>query len=234
MRPAVDALSPWFRVLTFSLAAGDVDGAVAQTLEALDAAGVERAVILGVSFGGVVALRFAAAHPDRTAALVLASTPGPEWHLSRRHEWYARHPWLAGPLFLVETPLRLYPEVTTAMPAYGDRVRLALHAFRTLLEAPVSFAGIAGRARAIEREDRTAAAARVAAPTLVVTGEPALDHIVPASGTSAYAERIRGATHVTLARTGHLGCVTRPVEFAAAIRDFLARAETRDRQHAAS
>jgi len=234
MRATVDALSPWFRVLTFSVRGGGVDAAVAQTLEALDAAGGERAVILGVSFGGIVALRFAALHQERTAALVLASTPGPDWHLSRRHEWYARHPWLAGPLFLIETPLRLRREVRTALPSRRDRWRLSLRAARTLVAAPVSFTRIAARARAIERADRAADAARVRAPTLVVTGEPGLDHIVPVDGASAYAAMIRGATHVILSRTGHLGCVTRPGEFAATVRDFVAGADTRDRQHAAS
>ena len=42
----------------------------------LDAAGSDRAVAIGVSFGARVALDLAAAHPERVAALVLASGPG--------------------------------------------------------------------------------------------------------------------------------------------------------------
>jgi pimeloyl-ACP methyl ester carboxylesterase len=42
----------------------------------LDALGIERAIILGNSIGGAVAIRFAAAHPDRVRALVLANPGG--------------------------------------------------------------------------------------------------------------------------------------------------------------
>ena len=55
----------------------------ADQLEAvLDARGLSSAIVCGVSFGGLIALRFAARHPDRTLALVLVSTPGPGWHLN--------------------------------------------------------------------------------------------------------------------------------------------------------
>ncbi|MGH7635266.1 MAG: alpha/beta fold hydrolase, partial [Gemmatimonadaceae bacterium] len=62
--------------------------------------------------------------------------------------------------------------------------------------------------------------ARISAPTLVVTGEPALDHVVPAAGSSEYGRLIRNARTVVRARTGHLGSVTRPDEFAALVAEF--------------
>jgi pimeloyl-ACP methyl ester carboxylesterase len=43
----------------------------------LDREGVERAVVLGFSWGGGVALALARRHPDRVAALVLAASIGP-------------------------------------------------------------------------------------------------------------------------------------------------------------
>lgn len=42
----------------------------------LDVAGVERAVVVGNSIGGAVAIRYAAAHPDRVRGLVLANPGG--------------------------------------------------------------------------------------------------------------------------------------------------------------
>src|SRR5258707_59240 len=95
-RPTVEALARSHRVLTFSLcdepgwqapaaSASGLDRFVAQVDAALDDRGVTRAVICGVSFGGVVALRFAARHPDRVSALIVASTPGPGWHLKESH-----------------------------------------------------------------------------------------------------------------------------------------------------
>ena len=41
---------------------------------------------------GLVALRFAATRADRTAALVMVSTPGPHWHLRPRHECVCPRP----------------------------------------------------------------------------------------------------------------------------------------------
>ena len=110
MRPAVEALAASFRVITFSLQGADLDGLVQQAAAALDRAQVERATICGVSFGGLVALRFAARQPARCAALVLASTPLPSLQLRRRHQIYLKAPWIFGPVFLAESPLRLRPE----------------------------------------------------------------------------------------------------------------------------
>ena len=101
--PAIDALARSFRVMTYSLPdtpgwgrEGDaeraLDSLVEQLRSALEAARLERAAICGISFGGMVAVRFAARHPDATSALVLVSTPGPLWRPSPRHALYARWP----------------------------------------------------------------------------------------------------------------------------------------------
>jgi pimeloyl-ACP methyl ester carboxylesterase len=68
--------------------------------------------------------------------------------------------------------------------------------------------------------DRADDCAHVTAPTLVVTGERALDHVVPVDGSIGYVSRIRGARGVVLEQTGHLGSITRPADFAEIVRDF--------------
>src|SRR5581483_10853282 len=100
---------------------------------AMDEAAVERAVICGVSFGGAVALKFAARQPERTIALVLASTPAPGWHLKKRHVVYTRLPWLFGPLFLAETPLRMRAEIAAALPDPRARRAFKTGVLRTAL-----------------------------------------------------------------------------------------------------
>ena len=231
---AAQALSAGFRVLTYPLAdeprSGFVfdrtlgfENYVQQVVGALDQTGIERAVICGVSYGGLIALRFAAAHPDRTRCLVLASTPGPGWHLRRRHEIYARVPYLLGPLFLAETPWRLRREMAAAFPQTGRRWRFAASQLRTLTRAPLSLGRMAARARMISTLDTAGDCAQVTAPTLVITGERALDHVVPVDGSTDYLSSIRGARGVTLERTGHLGSITRPEAFASAVRDFAER-----------
>src|SRR5262249_45915327 len=154
-----------------------MDVFAAQVESALDRLDVSRAAIVGVSFGGLVALRFAAVRPQRTSALVMISAPGPQWHLRTRHEWYARLPWIFGPVFLAETPFRLRREVLTALPNRLERRAYLRTQLRTMAEAPVSFGRMAARARLIGRYDRTADCARVAAPTLVLQGDDALDHV---------------------------------------------------------
>jgi len=232
MRRTVDALAAFSRVITFPLcdepAAGcrfieerGLDNYVDQVVRALDERHLPTAVLCGVSFGGIVALRCAARHPARVSALVVVSAPGPGWHLKPRHEIYTRVPWLFGPFFLAETPWRLRRELKMALPALSDRLGLALEQLWTLATAPVSVSRMAQRARLIASFRAEAACALITTPTLIVHGEPALDHVVEVEGTSRYASLIAGSHSVLLTGTGHLGSITRPLPFAATIRDFV-------------
>ena len=212
IRPAVDALAASFRVLTMSLGPectieSDVDRIVA----ALDERRIDRAIVCGISFGGLVALRFAATHPTRTAALVLASSSGPGATLRPRHRLYVRWPHLFAPFFLIETPFRLRHELRWSL-------------LRAALSAPrVSFSKIARRAQLIEQTDIAGDCRRVSAPTLVITGEPDRDHVVPVDDTERYMSAIPAAEHVVLTGTGHLGSITHPGAFAVVIRSFVSR-----------
>jgi pimeloyl-ACP methyl ester carboxylesterase len=58
-------------------------------------------------------------------------------------------------------------------------------------------------------------------PTLVISGEPALDRVVPVESTRQYATKIRGAKYVMIERTGHIGLMTRPEDFARTVSDFV-------------
>jgi pimeloyl-ACP methyl ester carboxylesterase len=235
-RPAVEALARSFRVLTFPLCGErscglgfdprlGLDNYVAQVVATLDARRIDRAVICGVSFGGLAAVRFVAVHPERTAALVLASTPGPTWRLRKRHQIYARMPWLFGPLFLAESPFRLRRELAAAFPRPVDRFRFVMQQLRTLVTAPISLGRMALRARLISTIDLVDDCRRINAPTLVITGESDLDYVVPVQGGSEYTRLIPGARSAVLERTGHLGLIARPREFARVVEQFLAAAE---------
>jgi 3-oxoadipate enol-lactonase len=232
MRPAIEALERSFRIITFALAGErksrrpfdrkrGLDNFVDQIDEALDQRGLKAAVICGVSFGGVVALRYAAERPARTLALVLVSTPGPDFHLRARHRFYARLPWLFGPAFLAEIPVRVAPEIERALPAAGARLRFSWRQMRTFFRAPMSVSRMAERGALIESTSRQQDCARVSAPTLVVAGEPSLDRIVPADATAAYVQMIAGARSARIDDSGHLGYITRPAAFRAIVEEFL-------------
>ena len=227
-RGIVDALASFYRVITFSLcderlsqAEPRIDVFAEQITRALDRLDIEQAAVVGVSFGGLVALRFAATRAERTSALVMISAPGPQWHLRPRHERYARLPWLFGPVFLVEAPFRLGREVRAALPGWPARLKYLANQLTTLVSAPASVSRMASRARLIAPYDRVADCARVTAPTLVVQGDESLDHVTGSGGTAEYSRLITGARLVRMPDTGHLGSVTQPRRCADLVRRFL-------------
>src|SRR5207244_2176801 len=89
-----------------------------------------------------------------------------------------------------------------------------------LLTSRISFASMARRAKLIESTDIAADCTRIAAPTLVVTGEPRFDNVVPVENTLGYLRAIRGSRHAVLEGTGHLGAITCASEFANVVRAF--------------
>ena len=241
MLPAIDALAKRCRVITFSLADEPTSGAtfddrqgfwnyVNQVREVLDTVGLPRAAICGVSYGGLVAAAFAARHPDRTSCLLLVSAVAPSWKPDGRLKFYLRAPRLLTPVFMVSA-LRLYKEIALANPGAVPSVRMGTaHAWRALTHM-FSPSRMARRARLVESIDLGAELLRVVAPTLVVTGEPELDRVVPVATTLQYAQIWPHALVATLARTGHLGLTTRPTEFASLIVPFAEDADvTRTRR----
>jgi 3-oxoadipate enol-lactonase len=235
MAPAVDALSERCRVVTYSLCGEPgsgraldpvlgFDSLTRQLEETLDRVGIERAVLCGISFGGLVGLRFAAERPERTAGLALVSTPGPSWRADARVRRHVRWPRLLAPWFVVTSPLRLIPEITAA---FGRRAQAAAFFVRhsaRVAAAPLAPTRTAARVRMLMALNAAADCVKVGAPTLVVTGEPALDRVVPANGTCEYIRAIPGAEHVLFERTGHIGLVTRPGRFAEIIAAFAEKA----------
>jgi pimeloyl-ACP methyl ester carboxylesterase len=234
-QPTIDALARHFRVVAFSLCdepsarcpfdrSQAIDSYVSQIDGAIERTGAPRAILCGVSFGGLLALRVAATRPDRVSSLVVASAPGPGWHLRPKHEMYARLPWLFGPLFLAESPWRLRHEIRAALPDARSRWAFRLSVARTLVSAPISMSRMAARARLIAAFEIERDCARITAPALVVTGEPHLDRVVTVATTTEIARRIHGATAIVLERSGHAGTITRPEAFAEIVRRFVAGA----------
>lgn len=232
MRPTIDALSAVGRVVSFSLAGEPgadrpfdrtvgFDEFLSQIDEVLDRSAIERATLCGVSFGGLIAMRYAARRPNRVESLILVSTPSPDWHMDNRIRRYCRRPRLSAPLFALEASLRFLREMTATFDTRNDRVRwIARHA-RTVLSAPMSPVRAAQRAMLADAEDFVTDCHQVRCPTLVVTGDPRLDRVVPIVQTLRYAGLIEGARVARLDQTGHLGTVTRPERFAEVVRGFL-------------
>jgi 3-oxoadipate enol-lactonase len=231
MRAAVRALAGRFTVITFSLPgsfAGAaalrplIDAQVEWVAAAMDRAGARRALVCGVSYGGLLALRLASRSPGRASGLVLVSTPGPGWRPDERARRYAGAPWRSAPAFFFGARDRLWTEIRAARPATGERWRTLATYLGDVIAHPPSPSAMARRVHALDGCDFAADARAVAVPTLVITGEPALDLVVPVAGTREYVRLIPGARAVTLENTGHIGLVTRAGAFADVIDRFAA------------
>ena len=231
MGPAVDALSQHHRVITFSLCdertspfpcdpARAFENYVSQVALALERAKVERAVIAGVSFGGLIAAEFAARNPDRVTGLVLASALHASWQPNKEQQRFLDAPTLMSPLFIATAPTRMRPEMVAAMPAFGARLRFTLSSGARAVMSPTSPARMARRI-AWAKSHHFADVHRVTAPTLVVTGEERHDRVVPVDVTRRYLADIDAAEHVVLERTGHIGILTRPAAFAKVVERFM-------------
>jgi pimeloyl-ACP methyl ester carboxylesterase len=173
-----------------------------------------------VSFGGLVAARYAAHHPERVGALVLVSSPSPRWGIDDRSLSYLRRPLLSAPAFAIRGVSRLLPEVIAARPDWWSRFRCLVGHVGRVTRFPPSPRHMAAWVHAWQALDIAADCRRIAAPTLVITGEADLDQVVPQASTLDYLALIPGARSVKLANTGHIGLVTRPEAFAALVGEF--------------
>jgi pimeloyl-ACP methyl ester carboxylesterase len=191
----------------------------------LDRTGIESAVFCGVSYGGWVSVHYAARRPERVKALVLASAPGPAFRPDARQQYYVRAPRLLLPAFAYTSRQRLHPEVVRALPDPRERRAFLRSRLVEMARYPISPSVMARRMTVAARADFETSARQVKAPTLVLTGEPGLDRVVPVRSTMEYLEYVPGARAVVLEDTGHLGCVTRAREFARLVREFARAAD---------
>jgi pimeloyl-ACP methyl ester carboxylesterase len=243
LQPVLVELSRHFTVITFSLW-GERDSGhrfdecrgfephLAQVDEALRHAGVERATLCGVSYGGWVALSYAARHPERVDALVLVSTPPPAFvpnHMQRR---YLGSPILSAPVFVLTAPGRVLPEVFAALPTWRERLRFGAGQLVRVARTGLSPTRMAARMRIAKHVDFFEACRRITMPTLVVTGQPRLDRVVPVEETWKYLELIPGSESLRL-RGGHVCTHMEPRTFANALESWRRRDRVDERNSGA-
>ena len=239
MKPGIDALAQRCRVITYSLSDEPSCGGrfdertgftcyVEQVREAMDEAGVHRATICGVSYGGLIAAAFAARYPERAESLVLVSALPPTWTPDSRVRFYLRAPRLLMPVFMVAS-LRMYREIAAAHSGAWTGVREAVRHGWNVLTHMFSPGRMARRVLLIAGADlRDIGHARV--PTLVIAGEPDLDRVVPVQLTREYLRVFPHARFEMVARTGHLGFITRPGVLADLVGGFAEAADSADRR----
>lgn len=191
-------------------------GQMAEDLAALlDALGVGRAHLLGVSFGGFVAQEFALRWPARVGKLVLAATSaGGASHVPMTAETLGRFLDASGePRELVRRRLAL---------AYSEsflRTDDIEHLIDLRLREPQPAHAFAAQAAAGAAFDRSSDVARIEAPTLVLAAEG--DLLVPVENARRLAAAIQGARLRIWPGLGHQFLVEASAEFNREVITFL-------------
>jgi YbgC/YbaW family acyl-CoA thioester hydrolase len=182
----------------------------------LDAAGVERAVVCGLSMGGYVTFELLRRHPERVQALILCDTKAeadlPQGRRDR--EELAALARSAGAAAVAErlVPTLLAPATHAAQPEVVQHVRAMIEG--------TSVAGIVGALHAMrDRPDSTALLPQIHVPTLVLGG--ADDQIAPPAGMQAMAAAIPGSQFATVPSAGHLAPLEQPFATSRRLADFL-------------
>lgn len=173
----------------------------------LDAAAVDRCVLLGHSMGGYLSLRFQALRGERVAGLVLVGT-GPGYR-----DEAARAGWNE---MCESFAIALEADGLQGLPALGDEMRPDEHR---------SVTGLVRAARGILRQHDGLVLEHLPAidiPVLVVVGEEDRQFL---AGSSYMAARIPDARHEVIAGAGHAPMLTHPDAFRDEVEGFLAEVD---------
>jgi 3-oxoadipate enol-lactonase len=178
--------------------------------------GVDRAVLVGLSMGGYIALAFYRNYPDAVRAMVLADTrASADTHEAReRRLTSALRAERAGSRAIGEDMVPLLLGRTTLESRFSIVERV-----RAMIEGN-SPQGIAGAQRGMaERRDSTDILPVIDVPVLIIVGTE--DMLTPVAEAESMRGGIRGASLRTIESAGHLSNIERPEEFNAALIDFI-------------
>jgi len=188
------------------------------TLGLMDALGIKKAHILGVSMGGVIGQEIALSYPQRVDKLVLVSTtcggpkavpPPPETLqvMLNRGE-------MTDEQRMRTTVNLLYPEEFRK-----KNPEIIEEALRRLMIAPIPLDAYMRQLTAASQFDSYDRLPKIKAPTIVLTGKK--DVLLPWGNSKILAERIPGAKLVTFEDSGHGMCSQNAEEFAKEVIKFL-------------
>ncbi len=211
-----------------------IDDYVSDLEELREHLGLERMQLFGHSHGGIVAIAYAAQHPERVERLILASTLArfsseQEAAMAAAVEGHADEPWYedaraaleaeeAGNFEtdeeLAELALREFPFY---FARYGDEERAYLESLST--ETPNADALRLFNQEQVPTFDLRPDLPRIVAPTLVITGEK--DFITRPPSAAELSEGIVGAETVLLPGCGHFVFIEAPAAFRDSLLAFL-------------
>lgn len=196
-----------------------VRGLAEDAIAVLDAAGIDRAHVVGASLGGMVAQELALGRPERVDRLVLAcTTPGG----ARAYPLPDRSLQVFAQFALLppEEALLLAVENSLADATVAARPDLVETVYRYRLDNAPPLDGWQAQLAAGAAHDAHDRLGAIAAPTLVLTGTA--DNVVDARNSELLRDAIPGARLERLDGAGHIFFWEQPERAARLIGEFLA------------
>jgi len=202
----------------------------------LDTLGVERAHVVGVSMGGMIAQELALRHPARVRSLVLGCTyPEPDAAVEQQREFsfteLGGRVTAGGEVHIDLTaldPLRFFQHMLPRVfnESFIDReLPTLLELFGGVLEHGFSMEAILGQVAAAMGHSTTDRLHLIAVPTLVITGDA--DLLIPPGNSEILARHIPGARLVKVPGGSHAFNFETPEIFNREVLEFLAGVERR-------
>jgi 3-oxoadipate enol-lactonase len=182
----------------------------------LDAAGVLRAHVFGVSMGGMIAQEFALQYPERVQSLILGCT-APGGPNAKRAEPAAIE------MLKARTWMSREQAAEAAIPFIYDTATPRHLIDEDIAQRhpwPTSPAGYFAQLQAILAWESFGRLPQITAPTLVIHGKA--DRLVPPANAELIAAHIPGAQLVLLENASHLFSTDQPEAAQEAIFEFLA------------
>ncbi len=195
-----------------------IEGHVDDLLGLLDQLAIARAVVVGLSMGGYIALRALERNPERFAGAVLCDTRSDadtdEGRIARAVA--SRKVKVSGAQAFAD---EFIPKVFA--PASLQRLPEAVELIRGVIARTPPLA-IAGTLLALAcRTDTTASLARIEVPTLIMVGEH--DLITPPAVAQAMHARIPGSQYRVVPQAAHMSPLENPEVVNAHLLEFLGR-----------
>ena len=177
-------------------------------VDAFDEIGVARALLVGLSWGGMVALRFALQHAPRVAGLALLDTSAsaePLLDRARYRTYIALHRRVGTPPWLFDreiAPLMFAPRTLATRPELARAAYQRANGFDRDGAARAALAVIVHRSSVKDK------LGQIRAPSLVLCGRE--DTSTPPDEAEALAHGIPGARLVFLDGVGHMSALEDP------------------------